>query len=174
MFSWSCTRHKTLTQHASNYWHQRYRHIRRSSFLFHNHLYDHWPRQMVVLSYTLLYFKEGCIVSFNITVVLVRLYLKFLAIFESGNILEYNRERCSAVREDRLWCTIKFVWSTSARMIFSFSELAPSHYQLKKWSLIDYSWFLLQKRHVLIPYDASSHLTTLDGYKIYFFLHGMQ
>ena len=44
---------------------------------------------------TKLYFKEGRIASFNIAIVLVQLYLKFLEIFESGNILEYNRERCS-------------------------------------------------------------------------------
>ena len=48
---------------------------------------------------TKLYFKEGRIASFNIAVVLVQLYLKFLAIFESGNILEYNEERCSAEKK---------------------------------------------------------------------------
>ena len=48
---------------------------------------------------TKLYFKEGRIASFNIAVVLVQLYLKFLAIFESGNILEYNGERCSAEKK---------------------------------------------------------------------------
>ena len=58
--------------------------------------------------------NAGPMALFKIAVVLVREHLNFLFIFESENILLYIEARWSAVRKERLSCTIKLVCITSA------------------------------------------------------------
>ena len=70
----------------------------------------YWTKSDFILEYNAL---------FNIHVVLVRLRVKFSAMFESGNMTRYNGPRLSAVRKEILCWTIKFVYKASARICLS-------------------------------------------------------
>ena len=66
--------------------------------------------------------SAGHISFLKIAAALVRAHLNFRAILESGSILLYIRTRYSALKKERLCCTIKLVCITSAL----FAELLTS------------------------------------------------